>query len=74
MAPITSAARKRLPKTSFGLVKNGKGMFPLTDKEHDILAEQFTSQAVKAGHITPAQAQLIDAEARQRLAAMKRGK
>jgi hypothetical protein len=70
MSKLTSKTRNSLSSSAFALP--GKRMFPLTDEQHDVLAEQFADRAVAAGHITPAQAQLVKAEAKARLAKMRR--
>ena len=64
MAKLTSAARKKLPSKDFA----GPGRsFPVNDKAHATAALRLVGRAVKAGHITPAQADAIKAMAKNKL-------
>ena len=61
MAKLTTAARKSLPKSSFGLP--GKRAYPMPDKSHAANAKARASQAVNAGRMSKATEQKIDAKA-----------
>lgn len=61
MAKLSAAARKRLPKTSFGLP--GKRAYPMPDRSHAANAKARASQAVKAGRMSPSTEEKIDAKA-----------
>lgn len=64
MAVLTAKARKRLPKSVFA----GPGRsYPIPDRRHAANAKARASQAVKAGRMTKAQAQRIDAKADRKL-------
>ena len=65
MAKLTPAARKALPKSSFGLP--GKRAYPMPDKSHAANAKARASQAVNAGRMSPATAAKIDAKADRKL-------
>lgn len=61
MAKLTSAARKALPKSSFGLP--GKRAYPMPDASHAANAKARATQAVKAGRMSAATEKKIDAKA-----------
>ena len=65
MAKLTTAARKALPKSSFGLP--GKRAYPMPDKSHAANAKARASQAVNAGRMSAATAAKIDAKADRKL-------
>lgn len=73
MARLTAAARKSLPKSSFGLP--GKRGYPMPDKSHAANAKARATQAVKAGRMSPSTAAKIKAKANRKLGkSKKRGK
>lgn len=60
MAKLTPAARKALPKSQFA----GPGKsYPVPDASHAANAKARAAQAVKAGRMSKAQEQRIDAKA-----------
>jgi hypothetical protein len=61
MAKLTSAARKGLKKSAFGLP--GQRKYPMPDRSHAANAKARASQAVKAGRMSPATKAKIDAKA-----------
>jgi hypothetical protein len=61
MAKLKAAARKALPKSSFGLP--GKRAYPMPDKSHAANAKARASQAVNAGRMSPSTESKIDAKA-----------
>jgi len=64
VARLSASQRKKLPKSSFA----GPGRsFPVEDKAHAQAALRLVGRAVRAGHITPAQADAIKAMARAKL-------
>lgn len=65
MAKLTSARRKRLPKSSFGLP--GRRAYPMPDKSHAANAKARASQAVKAGRMSKSTERKIDAKANRKL-------
>lgn len=73
MAKLSAAARKALPKSSFGLPgkassasgKAKSGSYPMPDKNHARAAIVDAARAYNAGHITKAQENQIDAKARK---------
>lgn len=65
MAKLTAKARAKLPAKTFA----GPGRsFPLSDRSHDLAAIIDVGRALKAGHITQAEASHIRAEAKKKLA------
>lgn len=67
MARLTAKARAATPKSKFAVAKmpnTGKPGFQLTDRTHDIKAEQFASRSAKAGNISPATAARVKREAK----------
>lgn len=65
MGVLRAAQRNKLPGSSFALP--GKRAFPLTDSIHDDKALQLVSRSVKAGNITPAEAEEVRSKARRAL-------
>lgn len=69
MAKLTTAQRKRIPKSKFGLkskVKQGtasRGAYPMPDRAHAANAKARASQMVKAGKLSASQKVTIDAKA-----------
>lgn len=73
MAKLTTARRKALPKSSFGLPAKktahgaGRGGYPMPDKSHAANAKARASQAVKAGRMSRSTEAKIDAKANRKL-------
>ncbi len=65
MAKLNAAARKALPKSSFGLP--GKRAFPMPDASHAKNAKARASQAVNAGRMSKSTEAKIDAKADRKL-------
>lgn len=64
MARLTAKARAALPKADFA----GPGRsYPVPDKAHAIAAKARATDAVKAGRMSPAAAERIDAKANRKL-------
>ena len=61
MAKLTTAARKALPKSTFGLP--GKRAYPMPDKSHAANAKARASQAANAGRMSKATEAKIDRKA-----------
>lgn len=70
MAKLTTARRKALPKSDFGLP--GSRGYPMPDRSHAANAKARASQAVKAGRMSRGTEAKIDAKANRKLG--KRGK
>lgn len=68
MAKLTTAARKAIPASEFGLP--GSRKFPMPDASHAANAKARATQGVKAGTLSPASAAKIRAKANMML---KRG-
>jgi hypothetical protein len=64
MAKLTPGQRKALPSSDFALPG---GKFPIPDKSHAVAAERLVGRSLKAGNITPAQAQTVKAKAKRKL-------
>lgn len=60
VAKLTSNARKALPKSAFA---GPNRSFPVPDRAHAANAKARAAQAVKAGRMSKAQEQKIDAKA-----------
>ena len=69
MAKLTTAARKSLPKSEFGIP--GKRAYPMPDKSHAANAKARATQAVKAGRMSESTKAKIDAKANKVLAKKK---
>ena len=65
MARLTSRARKGLPAKDFALP--GSRKYPVEDKSHAINAKARASQAVKAGRMSKATENKIDAKANKKI-------
>jgi hypothetical protein len=65
MAKLSSAARKRLPKSDFGLP--GSKSYPMPDRAHAANAKARASQAVNAGRMSGSTEEKIDAKANRKL-------
>jgi hypothetical protein len=65
MAKLTTAKRRKLPLTSFGLP--GSRKFPMPDKAHAANAKARASQAVNAGRMSKSTEAKIDAKANRKL-------
>lgn len=81
MAKLTTADRKKIPDSKFGLPgaagKGGKGKYPMPDKSHAANAKARASQMVAKGKLSKGQEATIDAKANKVLgkkAGAKRGK
>lgn len=61
MSKLNAAARKKLPKSSFG--EPGKRAYPMPDKSHAANAKARASQAVNAGRMSRGTKTRIDAKA-----------
>jgi hypothetical protein len=70
VAKLSSSARKALPKSQFA----GPGRsYPIPDASHAANAKARAAQAVKAGRMSKAQEQRIDAKANAVLGKSKKG-
>ena len=69
MSKLTTAARKTMPKSEFGLP--GKKAYPMPDKSHAANAKARASQAVNAGRMSESTKAKIDAKANKVLAKKK---
>lgn len=72
MAKLTTAQRKRIPKSEFGLPavkgkngknKAGKGGYPMPDKSHARNAKARASEEYKKGKLSASQKAQIDRKA-----------
>ena len=81
MATLTSAQRKRIPKSQYGLSKKAKkgkrggaprGAYPMPDKAHARNAKARASQMYKAGKLSAANKATIDRKADRILGKSKR--
>lgn len=61
MAKLTSAQRKKEPKSDFGLP--GSKKYPMPDKSHAANAKARASQAVNAGRMSASTEEKIDSKA-----------
>lgn len=64
MARLSAGQRKKMPAKEFA---GPHRSFPLPDRAHDIAAIMDVGRAVKAGHITAAEAAEIKGRARAKL-------
>ena len=69
MSKLTTAARKAMPKSEFGLP--GKRAYPMPDKSHAANAKARATQAVKAGRMSESTKSKIDTKANKVLAKKK---
>lgn len=72
MAKLTTRARKKIPKSDFGLPKERK--YPMPDKSHAANAKARATQQVKKGNLTESQKAKIDAKANKVLGKKKSSK
>lgn len=63
---LTSARRKKLPKSEFGLP--GERKYPMPNRSHAANAKARASEMERKGRITPAEKREIDAKADRILA------
>lgn len=71
MGSITTSRRKSLPDSSFGLP--GSRKYPMPDKAHAANAKARASQQEKAGNLSEASEEKIDAKANRKLYAGRPG-
>lgn len=69
MAPLTAAARGKLPANAFALP--AEQVFPIQDASHARNAFSGAARAENVGNITQAQAATIKAKATAKLASLK---
>ena len=69
MAILKAKARKKLPKSDFGLP--GSKKYPMEDKKHAANAKARATQMVKKGKLSPASKVKIDAKANKVLGKKK---
>jgi hypothetical protein len=72
MARLTTKARKRLSKSTFGLP--GQKKYPMPDKTHAGNAKARAAQQVKKGNLSKAAEKKIDAKANRILGKGKKKK
>lgn len=61
MAKLRAAARKKLPKSDFGMP--GERKYPMPDRSHAANAKARASQQVKKGNLSKSEEAKIDAKA-----------
>lgn len=61
MSKLTAAARKRIPKSEFGLP--GRRAYPMPDRAHAANAKARATQQVKKGNLSASAAARIRAKA-----------
>ena len=61
MAKLTTAKRKKIPKSEFGLP--GKKKYPMPDKSHAVNAKARATQMVKKGKLSKSSEEEIDVKA-----------
>jgi hypothetical protein len=61
MAKLSSASRKKIPSSKFGLPKSRK--YPMPDKSHAVNAKARATQMVKKGKLSASSAAKIRAKA-----------
>ena len=61
MGLLSTAARKRLPKSAFGMP--GSEKYPMPDRSHAANAKARATQMVKKGKLSPSSAAKIKAKA-----------
>ncbi len=66
MAKLTAKARKKIPKSEFGMP--GEKKYPMPDKSHAANAKARASQMVKKGKISESSKEKIDNKANKVLA------
>lgn len=70
MAKLTTAKRKKTPKSEFGLP--GEKKYPMPDRSHAANAKARASQMENKGKLSPASKAKIDAKANKILAKGKK--
>jgi hypothetical protein len=65
MAKLKAAKRNKLAESTFGLP--GERKYPMPDRSHAANAKARASQMVKAGKLSPASKEKIDAKANRML-------
>ena len=70
MAKLTTAKRKKIPKSQFGLPESKK--YPMPDKSHAANAKARATQMVKKGKLSTASKAKIDAKANKILGKTKK--
>jgi hypothetical protein len=65
MSKLTTAERKKIPSSEFGLPDERK--YPMPDREHAANAKSRASAAEAEGHITKAEEKKIDRKADHKL-------
>lgn len=65
MAKLTTARRKKIPKSEFGLP--GEKKYPMPDRAHAANAKARASQMVKKGKLSKSSEEKIDAKANRKL-------
>ena len=71
MAPLSKKARDKLPARDFA---GPDRSFPIEDKEHARKAKQLAPKSERAGNISRAQEERIEAKAEKKLHGKKDGK
>ena len=66
---VTTAARKAMPKSEFGLP--GSRSYPMPDRAHAANAKARATQQVKAGNLSPSSKAKIDTMANKLIAKKK---
>lgn len=61
MSTLTAAARKKIPKSKFGLP--GERKYPMPDKAHAVNAKARATQQVKKGNLSKSSEASIDIKA-----------
>lgn len=70
MAKLTTAARKKIPKSEFG--EPGKRAYPVNDKSHAANAKARASEMVNKGKLSKSAESKIDAKANRVLGKSKK--
>jgi hypothetical protein len=70
MAKLTTAKRKKIPKSEFGLP--GEHKYPMPDKSHAANAKARATQMVNAGKLSESSKSKIDAKANRVLGKSKK--
>jgi len=72
MAKLTTAKRKKIPKSKFGLPAQKK--YPMPDKSHAVNAKARATQMVKKGKLSASAKAKIDAKANKIIGKKKSSK
>ena len=73
MAKLTTAKRKSLPKSEFGLPakkgenKAGRGAYPMPDKKHAAVAKSYAAKEEARGKLSKSAEEKIDRKANKKL-------